>query len=128
MHLTSGRWAAAYGEVVIDKNAADKYGFSVGDTTKVAVDAGVFPVKIVGVAHYGDVDSLGGATFAVFDIPTAQKLFSSATASLPISVAAKPGVDAAALVSELRRSRRRPRRCAPVRIRPRRTRRTSPAS
>ena len=34
MHLASGRWAAAGGEVVIDKNAADKYHFSVGDRTK----------------------------------------------------------------------------------------------
>src|SRR6185312_8847662 len=47
MHLVDGRWAAGEGEVVIDKNAADKYHFSVGDRTKVAVDAGVFPVKVV---------------------------------------------------------------------------------
>jgi putative ABC transport system permease protein len=102
MHLTSGRWASAYGEVVIDKNAAGKYGFSVGDTTKVAVDAGVFPIKIVGIARYGDVDSLGGATFAVFDIPTAQKLFKLGNSFTAISVEAKQGVDATALVSKLR--------------------------
>ena len=102
MHLTSGRWAAAYGEVVIDKNAASKYHFAVGDRTKVAVDAGVFPVKIVGIARYGDVDSLGGATFAVFDVPTAQKLFKLGSSFTAISVEAKPGVDATALVSKLR--------------------------
>ena len=103
MHLTSGRWASAYGEVVIDKNAAGKYGFSVGDSTKVAVDAGVFPVKIVGIARYGNVDSLGGATFAVFDVPTAQKLFKLGNSFTAISVEAKQGVAATSLVSQLRR-------------------------
>jgi putative ABC transport system permease protein len=102
MHLTEGRWAAASGEVVIDKNAAGKYGFSVGDTTKVAVDAGVFPVRIVGIARYGDVDSLGGATFAVFDTHTAQKLFKLGDSFTSISVQAKDGVEASQLVSQLR--------------------------
>ena len=94
---------SAYGEVVIDKDAAGKYGYPVGDTTKVAVDAGVFPVKIVGIARYGDVDSLGGATFAVFDVPTAQKLFKLGNSFTAISVEAKQGVAAASLVSQLRR-------------------------
>jgi putative ABC transport system permease protein len=102
MHLTAGRWASAYGEVVIDKNAAGKYGYSVGDTTKVAVDAGVFPVKIVGIARYGNVDSLGGATFTVFDIPTAQKLFKLGDSFTAISIKAKDGVAATTLVSKLR--------------------------
>ena len=88
---------------MIDKNAADKYHFSVGDRTKVAVDAGVFPVKIVGVARYGNVDSLGGATFAVFDVKTAQRLFRLGDSFTAISVEAKRGVAATRLVSELRK-------------------------
>lgn len=101
MHLTAGRWAASAGEVVIDKNAASRFGFAVGDRTQVAVDAGVFPVKIVGIARYGDVDSLGGATFAVFDTKTAQKLFKLGPAFTSISVQAKDGVEARQLVSQL---------------------------
>src|SRR6476661_4160029 len=101
MQLTGGRWAAAPGEVVIDKSAADKYGFEVGDRTKVSVDAGVFPMRIVGIAKYGGLDSLGGATFAVFDVPTAQKLFRLDDRYMTIAVAAKPGVEASKLVSEL---------------------------
>ena len=38
MHLTAGRWASSDGEVAIDKNVAEKYGFHVGDRTRVAVD------------------------------------------------------------------------------------------
>jgi putative ABC transport system permease protein len=101
MHLTGGRWAAAAGEVVIDKSAADKYGFEVGDRTKVSVDAGVFPMQIVGIAKYGGLDSLGGATFAVFDVPTAQKLFRLEGRYMTIAVAAKTGVEPSKLVSEL---------------------------
>src|SRR5439155_7408535 len=100
--LTSGRWAARDGEVAIDKNAAATYAFSVGDRTRVAVDAGVFPVKIVGIAKYGDVDSLGGATFAVFDVRTAQKLFRLGDNFTGISVQAKHGVSTQSLVEGLR--------------------------
>ncbi|MFL5927625.1 MAG: hypothetical protein ACJ77E_11895 [Gaiellaceae bacterium] len=39
-----------------------------------SVDAGVFPMRVVGIAKYGGLDSLGGAMFAVFDVGTAQKL------------------------------------------------------
>ncbi|MDX6450825.1 MAG: putative transport system permease protein, partial [Gaiellaceae bacterium] len=101
MNLSDGRWANAFGEVVIDKNAADTYGFRVGDRTKVSVDAGVFPMQIVGIAKYGGLNSLGGATFAVFDVPTAQKLFRLEGRYMTIAVAAKRGVPAATLVSEL---------------------------
>src|SRR5581483_3271547 len=102
MHLTAGRWAGAWGEVVVDNNVAAKYGFAVGDRTKVAVDTGVFPVKVVGVARYGNVNSLGGATFAIFDVQTAQRLFKLEGRYTTISVAAKHGVSPAKLVSELR--------------------------
>jgi len=103
MHLTSGRWASSDGEVAIDKNVAEKYGFHVGDRTRVAVDTGVIPVKIVGIAKYGGLDSLGGATFSVFDVRTAQNLFRLEGRYTTIAVAAKRGVSANALVSELER-------------------------
>ena len=31
-------------------------------------------MTVSGIAKFGSVDSIGGATFAVFDVPTAQKL------------------------------------------------------
>ncbi len=107
MRLTAGRWAAAGNEVVVDKNAADKYGFEVGDRTKVAVDAGVFPMRVVGIAKYGGLDSLGGATFAVFDVPTAQRLFGLEGRYMTIAVAARDGVTAA--TARLRAAAARPR-------------------
>jgi ABC-type antimicrobial peptide transport system permease subunit len=59
---------------VIDPDTAKNQHFDVGDTIGVAANGPVQTFKVVGVAKYGDVESLGGATFAVFTIPTAQKL------------------------------------------------------
>ena len=47
--------------------------------------------EIVGIARYGDVDSLGTATFAVFDIPTAQALLDREGQVDFISVAGEQG-------------------------------------
>jgi putative ABC transport system permease protein len=74
MKLEEGRWASAPDEVVIDPDTAKDEHFSVGDSIGVAAIGPVQRFKVVGVAKYGDVESLGGATFAVFTIPTAQKL------------------------------------------------------
>src|SRR4051812_24060122 len=74
LKLEEGRWAAGPGEVVIDPDTAKNDHFEVGDTIGVAANGPVRTFKVVGVAKYGDVESLGGATFAVFTIPTAQKL------------------------------------------------------
>ncbi|HZU20717.1 MAG TPA: ABC transporter permease [Gaiellaceae bacterium] len=102
MRLTAGRWAVRAGEVVVDKGVAEGHGFYVGDRTRVAVDAGIVPVTIVGIAKYGGLDSLGGATFAVFDVGWAQKLFHLDGRYTTISVAAKQGVAPSKLVAELR--------------------------
>ena len=59
----------------------------------------VRPFKLVGVAQYGNVKSLGSATFAVFTIPTAQKLFDRKGKLDAISVAAKPGIAQEALAT-----------------------------
>jgi putative ABC transport system permease protein len=69
--LESGRWAAGPGEVVIDPDTAKSEHFRIGDAIGVAANGPVQSFKVVGVAKYGDVESLGGATFAVFTIPQA---------------------------------------------------------
>ena len=99
--LESGRWAAAPDEVVIDPDTAKNDHFEVGQTIGVAADGPVRKFHIVGIAKFGDVESLGGATFAVFTIPTAQTLL-HIKGYTAISVAAKSGVPKQKLVSELR--------------------------
>ncbi len=60
-------------EVVLDKKSADDGGFTVGDTVRVVSQGGSREFTLVGVVKFGDVDSPGGASFALFDLPTAQE-------------------------------------------------------
>jgi putative ABC transport system permease protein len=99
--LVAGRWPGGTGEVVIDAATADAEGYRVGERIGVAAAGPVQEFDIVGIAQYGGVDSLGSATFAVFDIPTAQALLRKEGELDGIFVAAKDGVSPEQLVHEL---------------------------
>ena len=99
--LSEGAWAQGGEQVVIDANTASDNGFGVGDTIGVAALGAVKQYEITGIARFGSVDSLGGATFAVFDLPTAQTLFQKKGQLDSISVAAKDGISPEELVQAL---------------------------
>ena len=71
--LVSGRWAGG-NEVVLDSGTASEYGFRVGDLVRVSASGPAIAYRLVGVAKFGEVDSLGSAAIAIFDVPTAQRL------------------------------------------------------
>jgi putative ABC transport system permease protein len=73
--LQDGRFATAPGEVVIDAGTSKRDGYAVGDRIRVQARGPVRTAKITGVATFGEVDSIGTATFALFDLHTAQALF-----------------------------------------------------
>jgi putative ABC transport system permease protein len=98
--LESGRWAAAPDEVVIDPDTAKNEHFSIGDAIGVAGIGPVQRFEIVGIAKYGDVESLGGATFAVFTVPAAQRLM-HIDGYTAISVAAQKGLSQDELAGRL---------------------------
>jgi putative ABC transport system permease protein len=101
--LVSGQWPTGPTEVVIDKATADKKGYKVGDTIGVQVRGPVQQFHISGIGELAAVSSIGGATLAIFDVPTAQRLFGKEGKLDIIRVAAKPGVPTAQLVSEIDR-------------------------
>ena len=101
LSLEAGRWASGPDEVVIDPDTASNDHFSVGDTIAVAANGPVQRFTIVGIAKYGDVESLGGATFAVFTIPEARRLL-HLRGFTGISVAAGNGVSQDELARSLR--------------------------
>ncbi|HEX2782778.1 MAG TPA: FtsX-like permease family protein, partial [Ilumatobacteraceae bacterium] len=70
--ITEGRLPKSEGEVALDAGVAGKAHYKVGDTVKVVAQAGSRQFTLVGIAKYGDVSSPGGATFALFDLATAQ--------------------------------------------------------
>jgi putative ABC transport system permease protein len=101
LKLLEGHWPSAANEAVIDTTTADEQGYKLGDTVKIATIQPVQPFKLVGLAQYGDVASLGSATFAVFTIPTAQSLLEREGQFDAISVAGKDGTTPQKLVSEI---------------------------
>ena len=72
-----------------------------GDTIGVSAQGPTQSFKITGIAKFGAVDSLGGATIAVFDVATAQSLLHKHGQLDSIFVAAKGGVPSSRLVSEI---------------------------
>ena len=62
-------------EVVVDAGTALDHNLSVGQTIKVVTTTGPGEYTISGIARLGESNSLLGATLALFDLPTAQKLF-----------------------------------------------------
>ncbi len=73
--LKEGAFASAPGEVVIDAGTADREGYSIGDSITVQARGPERKAEVTGIATFGDVDSIGKATFALFDLQAAQTLF-----------------------------------------------------
>jgi putative ABC transport system permease protein len=101
LNLLEGRWATGSTEVVIDAQTADDQDYGLGDTVRIASLGPIQPFTVVGIAKYGDLESLGQATFAVFDIPTAQKLFDRENGFDAIQAAAVDGVTSDQLVQRI---------------------------
>src|SRR5919109_938201 len=98
LKLKEGEWAQGPSQVVIDAGTADHEGYRVGDSVQVSTLGQTERYEVTGVATYGDVDSIGGATLAVFDQPTARTLLHKQGVYDGISIAAKDGTSPAELV------------------------------
>ena len=100
--LVAGTWPQGDRQIDIDANTASKKHYKVGDTIGAIARGPEHTYTIAGIVKLGGVSSIGGATFAIFDVPTAQKLFDKVGMFDAINVAAKSGVSPAQLVSEIR--------------------------
>jgi putative ABC transport system permease protein len=98
--LVDGKWASGPGQVVVDKGTADDQHFTVGERIRIAGDGPARSYTLTGIAKFGDVSSLGGATVALFDVKTAQAVLHKDGFDA-ISVAAKSGVDDEQLVEAI---------------------------
>ncbi|MFG3235594.1 ABC transporter permease [Streptomyces antibioticus] len=95
--------AAPHGadEVAIDTETARRAGYDVGDTVRISVDGPVLTPKITGVFRTDDGNVAAGGSLALFDTPTAQKLFGKTGTYDEIDVKAAAGTSQAALKSAL---------------------------
>ena len=90
--LAEGRFATGPGEVVIDAGSAERAGYAVGDSIRVQARGPAQKAEITGIATFGDVDSIGKTSFAVFDLEAAQELFDREGAYSEILVAGPDSV------------------------------------
>jgi putative ABC transport system permease protein len=102
--IANGRAPVGPGEVVIDARSAKTGHLQVGSRTTVLAPTPT-AVTVVGIARFGDADSLGGATLVAFTLPEAQRLLlHDPTKVTSILVAADAGTSASGVVQRLDRA------------------------
>jgi putative ABC transport system permease protein len=90
------------GEVAIDAGTAAKKHYKVGDRVTVSTLGVKHTYRVSGTVSFGSVDSLGIASIAAWDVPTAQKLLHREGVYDSIEVAAKAGTTPAQLVRTIK--------------------------
>jgi putative ABC transport system permease protein len=91
-HIVVGHPPQADDEIVIDKQTADKGKLHVGDSVLVLTNQAPRHYQLVGIAKFGTVDSLAGASIVIFTPAQIQRVANVKNEFGQISVVAKPGV------------------------------------
>ncbi|MGW1054144.1 ABC transporter permease [Streptomyces sp. NPDC002586] len=99
--LVSGHAPHGKGEVLLDSKTAKRAGYQVGDTVRLSVDGPVLTPTISGIFTTDDGNVAAGGSLALFDTPTAQKLFGKKGGYDEIDVKAAAGTSQSALKSAL---------------------------
>jgi len=100
LQLVSGNWPKA-NEVVVDKSTASKEHLQLGQVIGVQAQGPVRRLRVSGTVKFGSVSTIGGATLAGFDLPTAQQLFDKPGKLDEIALAASQGVSDPKLISSV---------------------------
>jgi putative ABC transport system permease protein len=90
--IDDGRPPESAGEVVIDRGSADDTGYRVGDRVPIQTSRASAEYDLVGIARFGNADSPGGATYALWTTAEAQKLVGEPGKFDSIGVVADSGV------------------------------------
>jgi putative ABC transport system permease protein len=98
--LVEGDWPGP-NEVVIDSGTAKEEDFKIGDVIGVQAEGPVEKLKVSGLVRLNASISIGGATLAGFDLPTAQRLFKKEGKLDEIAVAASAGMSDAQLIKNV---------------------------
>jgi putative ABC transport system permease protein len=98
LELKSGKWAEGPQQVVIDAGTFSKQHYKLGQTVTISTSGTKRTFTLTGTVSYGDVDSLGFASIAAWDVKTAQTLLHREGGFDQISIAAKKGTSSAELV------------------------------
>ncbi|MFF8379881.1 ABC transporter permease [Streptomyces sp. NPDC015661] len=88
-------------QIALDKDTADKGGYQVGDTVRVATNGPVKEYELAGVFTTEDGAVNAGGSLVLFDAPVAQKLYLKPGYFQNLTVTAAPGADAGKLLDEV---------------------------
>ncbi|MGW2491088.1 ABC transporter permease [Streptomyces sp. NPDC001606] len=102
--LVSGHAPRGSGEVLLDSKTAERAGYRVGDTVRLSVNGPVLTPTLAGIFTTDDGNVSAGGSLALFDTPTAQKLFGKKGTYDEIDVRAAPGTSQSALKAGLDRA------------------------
>jgi putative ABC transport system permease protein len=98
LRTEDGRPPERDGELGIDLGTAEANGFEIGDVLPVLFETGREEFEVVGIFGFGESsDSLAGATLAVFDTETAQRVLGKEGVVDTVTIKAEDGVDLNAL-------------------------------
>ncbi len=100
--LRSGREPQRAGEVVVDAVTAKDHDFALGDKVKVLFRGPTEDFTVVGITGFGEADNLAGATLAIFDEITAQRVFGKVGRFDSIEAKAVEGVSSLELRDRVR--------------------------
>ncbi|MER7772652.1 FtsX-like permease family protein [Kitasatospora sp. NPDC096140] len=88
-------------EIALDRKTADKAGYKVGDTVRVAANGPVIEAKLTGVFTTDDPVVNTGGTLTLFDKATAQQLLLEPGRYSGVVLTAKPGTTEDALLAQV---------------------------
>jgi putative ABC transport system permease protein len=100
--IDDGRPPESAGEVVIDRGSAEDTGYRVGDRVPIQTGKASAEFDLVGIARFGNADSPGGATYALWTTDEAQELVGEAGKYDSIGVVADSGVSQTQVAQSVR--------------------------
>ncbi len=103
LHIIAGGPPVTSGDVVMDAGTAQKYDFTVGQRVRVLSAGPVRTFTISGIAEFGSVSNLAGATLAAFTLPTAQAVVQEVGQLDFIDVVTAPGASKPAVQRDIAR-------------------------
>jgi putative ABC transport system permease protein len=103
LHIIAGGPPVTSGDVVMDAGTAQKYDFTVGQRVRVLSAGPVRTFTISGIAEFGSVSNLAGATLAAFTLPTAQAVVQEVGQLDFIDVVTAPGASQPAVQRDIAR-------------------------
>ncbi|MCG6498916.1 ABC transporter permease [Kitasatospora sp. A2-31] len=98
--MVEGQGPKTAKEIALDRRTAEKGGYKVGDTVRVASNGPVVEAKLTGVFSTDDPVVNSGGTLTLFDRATAQQLLLEPGRYSSIVLGAKPGTTESALLAQ----------------------------